>query len=93
MGEKVISCPVPRRLRAARERAGISQRELGIRAGMDPGSASARVNQYERARHTPDYRTLSALARVLGVPVAYLYAEEDGLAELILTYRESRQES
>jgi transcriptional regulator with XRE-family HTH domain len=53
---------------------------------MDPGSAGTRINQYERGKHTPDCRTLAALARVLGVPLAYFYAEEDGLAAWILRY-------
>lgn len=86
MGERTSICPVPRRLREARERQGISQRELGVRAGMDPGSASSRVNQYERGRHSPDYGTLAALARVLKLPVAFFYAEEDGLANWITRY-------
>ncbi len=92
MGERMNICPVPERLKEARVRVGLSQRTLGIRAGMDPSSASARVNQYERGRHTPDYGTLAALGRVLDVPVAYFYAEEAGLADWIIRY-EGPQES
>lgn len=79
--------PVPQRLKEARERAGLSQRELGIRAGMDPGSASARVNQYERGRHAPDFGTLASIAHVLDLPVAYFYAVDDGLATWIVQYK------
>ena len=75
---------VGRRLRQARGRAGLSQRRLGIEAGMDEFSASARMNQYERGVHVPDFGTLERLARVLGVPVPYFYARDDVLAELIL---------
>lgn len=80
--------PVPRRLKEARERSGLSQRALGIRAGIDPGSASARVNRYERGIHAPDYSTLAALGRALEVPVAYFYAEEEDLADIIRAYAE-----
>jgi transcriptional regulator with XRE-family HTH domain len=90
VGERSKCSPVPQRLKEARERVGLSQRELGIRAGMDPGSASARVNQYERGRHTPDFGTLAAIGHVLNVPVAYFYAVEDGLALWIIRYRADR---
>lgn len=72
------------RLREARERLGVSQMKLGVLAGIDEYSASARINQYERGVHEPGYATARQLALALGVPVAYLYAEEDSLAEIIL---------
>jgi len=77
---------VAKRLREARERKGISQRRLGILAGMDEFSASPRINQYERDRHVPDFSVAKRLARALGVPVTYLYAEDDQVAELILLF-------
>lgn len=72
------------RLKQARERKGLSQRRLGILMGIHPDSASQRINQYEHGRHEPDYRTVQRAAKVLEVPTAYFYAEEDLLAELIL---------
>lgn len=75
-----------RRLKEARTNAGLSQRQLGIEAGIDPFSASPRINQYERGKHTPDFNTTNRLAKVLNVPTAYLYTEEDDLAELILVF-------
>jgi transcriptional regulator with XRE-family HTH domain len=45
--------------------------ELGVRAGIDEYSSSARINQYERGKHTPDFLTARHLAKVLSVPVAY----------------------
>jgi len=77
---------IAKRLQEARTRVGISQRQLGIKAGIDPFSASPRINQYERGKHTPDYATTMRLAKVLGVPTPYLYAEDDDLAELILRF-------
>ena len=77
---------VARRLKIARELLGVSQMELGVRAGIDEYSASARVNQYERGKHSPDFSTIRNLGRVLGVPIAYFYAEDDLLAELIVIF-------
>ena len=74
------------RLRSARKAAGISQMELGVLAGIDEYSASARVNQYERGKHTPDYQTAGYLAQALGIPTAYLYCDDEILAELIRLY-------
>jgi transcriptional regulator with XRE-family HTH domain len=77
---------VARRLRQARLRAGISQRELGIRAGIDLFAASARINQYERGKHVPDIWTAARLAKVLAVPSAFLYAQDNALAAWVLAF-------
>ena len=76
-------CPVSNRLKQARIKRELSQRSLGIAAGIDIASASARMNQYERAKHVPDYETLCRLALVLNVPVPFFYAN-DAEAELLL---------
>lgn len=65
---------------------GLSQRNLGIEAGLDPFVASTRVNRYETGLHQPDLQTLGRLAEVLNLPVAYFYAEDDHMAVLILRY-------
>ena len=70
-------------MKEAREAAGLSQKSLGITAGIDEFSASARMDQYETGKHTPDFVTLKQIAKVLKVPTAYFYAEEDDLAEMI----------
>jgi len=77
---------VGRRLREARIRAGLSQKQLGIKAGIDEFSASPRINQYERGKHTPDYSTVERLARVLKTPTPFFYARDDDLAQLILRF-------
>lgn len=82
-----MESPVPKRLKEARLAMGISQKKLGIASGMDEFSASARMNHYEIGRHTPDYSTLSRIAAVLNLPVAYFYADSDDLANLIKEYR------
>ena len=80
MEEKSV---LARRLRAAREARGVSQKQLGILAGIDQFVASARINQYERGKHVPDLQTAQRLAAELNVPVSYLYEPDDDLAELI----------
>jgi len=75
-----------KRLKEARLRAGLSQEKLGVLAGIDEYSASARMNQYERGKHAPDWLTVKRLATVLGVPVAYFYAADDDAAELLLAF-------
>jgi transcriptional regulator with XRE-family HTH domain len=75
--------PIARRLKQARLKAGLSQRRLGIAAGIDEFTASARINQYERGRHTPGFGTVELLARALNCPAAYFYARDEDLAEVI----------
>lgn len=60
----------------------VSQKELGIRIGMDPSSASGRMNHYEKGRHTPDFATLEKIAKELNVPVNYFFCESEQSAEL-----------
>lgn len=79
----MTNSPLPKRLKEARTAARMSQKQLGIAAGMDEFSASPRINQYETGKHTPDFLTLKRIAMVLSVPTAYFYAEEDDLAEKI----------
>lgn len=81
-----------RRLRQARLARGLSQKNLGIEIGLDPGVASTRLNRYEQAVHLPDFSTLERLAKALGVPLAYLFAEDDALAETILQFGKVSQD-
>ncbi|EDM65300.1 putative transcriptional regulator, partial [Moritella sp. PE36] len=53
--------PLALRLKTARKSAGITQQNLGIRLGMEPNTASARMNQYEKGKHTPDYQTMQRI--------------------------------
>ena len=80
-----------RRLREPGEARGISQRNLGIEAGLDEFVASTRINRYETGVHQPNLQTMQRLADVLGVPLAYFYAEDDELALLIRDFRSSRR--
>jgi transcriptional regulator with XRE-family HTH domain len=73
---------ISQRLKAARIRAGLSQEKLGKLAGIDPTSASARMNQYERGKHAPDYRLMCKVAEILDMPVSWFYTEDEDQARL-----------
>jgi len=66
--------------------AGLSQKELGILAGLDPFVASTRINRYELGVHAPDQATAKRLAKTLGVPLAFLYADTERLARMIRAF-------
>ena len=76
------------RLAQARKRACLSQRQLGVLADLDPTVASPRINQYERGKHEPQLKTAKRLAEVLGIPPAFLYTDDDVLAELLLRWND-----
>lgn len=75
-----------RRLKQARLASGLSQKRLGIAAGIDEFVASTRINRYEKGVHEPGTEIVQTLAEVLQVPLAYFYAEDDDLAELMLVF-------
>ncbi len=81
-----------RRLKEAREAKGLSQKQLGIEAGLDPSVASTRINRYEKGVHRADYPITQKVARVLDIPVAYLYADYDALADIILIFSRANEE-
>lgn len=74
--------PTTERLKQARKKAKLSQKALGERIGIDASSASARMNQYEKGKHTPDVQTLKLIADELGVPLNYFFCEDESSAEL-----------
>ncbi|NYT75127.1 helix-turn-helix transcriptional regulator [Halomonas sp. QX-2] len=79
-----MDSPLPRRLRAARLAAGMTQRQLGEYLGMEPNLASARMTQYEKGQHAPNFQLLRRLSEALDVPIPYLFCEDETVAELIL---------
>lgn len=73
----------------------VSQRALGAMLGMTKKNGSVRINRYEQQTSRADMDTAAALAESLGVPLAYLFAEDTELAEWILAFgrldRETRR--
>jgi transcriptional regulator with XRE-family HTH domain len=72
-----------KRLKEARRGAGLSQERLGVLVGIDEMSASARMNQYERGKHEPDFSMVERIARVLKVPVSFFFAQDDDEMKLL----------
>lgn len=52
----------------------------------DKRSGSVLINRYEREVNRADMETAAVVARTLGVPLAYLFAEDDDQAELLLAF-------
>lgn len=75
-----------RRLREIRTESGLSQKALGIAAGLDQFVASTRINRYELGVHKADFLIAQRLAEVLNIPASYFYTEDDQLAELVISY-------
>ena len=61
------------RLRIARKAKKLSQERLWILAGIDESSASARMNQYERGKHVPDFLMASKIAEILEIFQIYYH--------------------
>ena len=61
----------------------MTQKELGIRIGMDQSSASSRMNHYEKDRHTPDIQTLQRMADELKVPLNYFFTDSMESAKIV----------
>jgi transcriptional regulator with XRE-family HTH domain len=74
------------RLRQARLRAGLSQDRLGVLAGLEESSSSARMSRYESGIHEPPVQFVESVAKVLGVSTAYFYCKDDRLADIIRIY-------
>ena len=75
-----------RRLRAARLRADVPQDRLGVKIGLDEGTASVRMSRYETGVHEPPFGIAVKLAHVLRVPTAYFFCEDDDLADMVLAW-------
>lgn len=75
-----------KRIKEARKQADLSQERLGVLAGIDEMSSSARMNQYERGKHEPDFSMVERIAKVLNVPESYFYAKDDESAWLQVVF-------
>ncbi len=72
-----------RRLKTARLALGFTQVQLAVQAGMEESSASARMAGYEAGKHLPEIDVAHQLANTMGLPLAYLFCEDDLLAQII----------
>jgi transcriptional regulator with XRE-family HTH domain len=74
------------RLKAARILRGLSQRALAGLVSDDKANGSVRINRYEQQVNRADMDTAAMLATALDVPLAYLFAEQDDQAEMLLAF-------
>lgn len=75
-----------RRLRQARQRRDLPQDQLGVLAGLEESSSSARMSRYESGIHEPPFQFVEAVAKVLGISAAFFYCSDDRLAQIIQIY-------
>jgi len=72
-------------------RQGLAQDRLGVLAGLEESSASARMSRYESGIHEPPFEFVEAVAKVLGVSPAYFYCPDENLAQIIRAYSDLPQ--
>ncbi|MCB9758270.1 MAG: helix-turn-helix transcriptional regulator [Alphaproteobacteria bacterium] len=91
MNSPSIGRRVGSRLRQLRKQAGLTQSQLGSRAG---GIAAAEISKFENARRSPCLETLERLSHAIGVPMSELVdigdalpTEEPELQDLVLRLR------
>lgn len=77
-----------RRLRERREALGWSQERAGVAVGLEVSNARARISRYELGIHEPAMPVVRQMAEAFGVPLIYLYCEDDDLATLLLKLHE-----
>lgn len=81
---------IGKRIRSRREELGWSQEKLGVVIGLDESSSRARISRYELGNHEPQLGTARNIAKALGVPLAYLYCEENDVAELLAALQRTK---
>lgn len=79
-----MQSPLPQRLKSARKLAKLTQEQLSTELGFDRSHGTARISQYETGKHAPDFAMAKKMADAIGVPVAYLYCDDEKLAALLL---------
>ena len=79
---------VGRCMRELRESLGWAQEKVGVAIGIEESSSRARMSRYELGVHEPPVATARRIAEALGVPLAYLYCEDDAIAALLLALHE-----
>ncbi len=81
---------IGQRMRVLREEMGWSQEKVGVAIGIDESSSRARISRYELGVHEPPVSTARLIADALGVPLTYLYCEDDKVAALLLALHKMR---
>lgn len=77
---------IARRLREAREEAGLSLEALGVAVGIEEATAKVRIHQYEQGKHAPPFPMLERLAVALKKPVIWFVCPEEDRNVLLKLY-------
>lgn len=72
-----------RRLKACRKDKKMTLEQLGVAIGLEESSASTRISRYENGIHIAEPYTVERIAQVLDVPIAYFYADNEEIADLL----------
>lgn len=75
---------VPKRLKEARELAGLSQEKLAQLVEIESVNSRSRISNYEAGRFTPPFDFIIRVAKILGYPEYYFYIVDDDVAKNIL---------
>lgn len=81
---------VPKRLKAARKAAGLSQKKLAELIDVDGSNPRSRLSNYEVGRFTPSFDVIVRIAKALDYPESYFYTIDDDVAEAILKYHRDK---
>ncbi|EPR9285173.1 helix-turn-helix domain-containing protein [Escherichia coli] len=76
---------VPKRLKEAREAAGLSQEKLAQLTDIESVSSRSRISNYESGRFTPSFDFIVRVAHVLDYPEGYFYTHDDDFAAFLLS--------
>ncbi|MDS1916287.1 helix-turn-helix transcriptional regulator [Enterobacter asburiae] len=79
-----VKMMVPKRLRAARHRAGLSQEKFLQLTNVEAVSDKSQISNYESGRHSPPFEFVVQIAKALNYPEAYFYTVDDDFSEQIL---------
>jgi transcriptional regulator with XRE-family HTH domain len=80
------------RLKEARVKSGLSQEQLGLQAGLEVESASARMNRYERGTRVPGVELMERIGNVLDMPLTFFYAPDREEAQLVVLFHRMQQD-
>lgn len=83
---------ITKRLKSARIRAGLTQEQLGVLAGIDESTARGRISSYETGAYRPVFEIMCQIGKVLNVPECYFYIVDDQFAEEVLELFQKRSE-
>lgn len=84
---------VPKRLKEAREAAGLTQEHLSQMIGVEGINSRSRLSSYEVGRTEPPFSLVVKIARVLDCPEGYFYTIDDAFAATMLEAHRNREDS